>query len=157
MVECVVVIAKSREIQGGVDMVWEALVDWANETKYWNNVKNVKVLRTDGNIIEREATVGPRGFAQKTRQTLVLDPKKSIKLTFEGESIAGEREILLVPLGEGRTKVDVAWSLELKNVPDFVQGIVQNQIANVTKEALNRLAEATERATVASARSEGSW
>ena len=140
-----VVVVKSREMKASLDRVWEALVDWADEGKYWTNVRDVIVLKSEGLTVEREATVGPRGFSQKTRQTVVLQPKKSISLSFHGDGISGERTILVVPSADGVTKVDVAWSFELKDVPGFVEGIVKNQIAKVTEGALKKIAEASER------------
>jgi len=140
----VAVIVKNREVKADVDRVWEALVDWKNETRYWTNVREIRVLKSDEASIEREATVGPRGFAQKTRQTVVLEPKKSINLTFRGESISGERNILLIPSANGSTRIDVAWSLDINGLPGFVEGIVKNQISKVTQEALARIAKVSE-------------
>jgi len=136
------IITKNREVRAGVDRIWEILVDWENERKYWTNERDIKVLSSDGNVIEREATVGPRGFAQKTRQKIVLDPKKSIRLSLEGEQIAGERTIVLTPMSKNETRVEVAWDLVLDGVPGFVEGIVKNQIAKVTEDALRKVAEA---------------
>jgi hypothetical protein len=102
-------IEKSREIISSVDSVWEILSDTDKDEEYWGAIRDIKVLKKDGNIIEREATVGPRAFAQKSRQTIVLDPKKSIGLTMTGEGMGGERKITLVPKGENSTRVDVSW------------------------------------------------
>jgi carbon monoxide dehydrogenase subunit G len=140
-----VVIAKSQSVGADVDRVWEILVDWKNERKYWTNERDVKVVRSDETTIEREATVGPRGFAQKTRQKIVLDPKKSIKLSLEGDQIAGERTIFLVPVSKSETRINVAWDLTLDGVPGFVEGIVKNQIAKVTEDALKKVAQAAEK------------
>jgi carbon monoxide dehydrogenase subunit G len=139
-----VVIAKNLSVRADVDRVWEILVDWENERKYWTNERDIKVIRSDGMTIEREATVGPRGFAQKTRQKIVLDPKKSIKLSLEGDQLAGERTIVLVPVSKGETRINVAWDLSLDGVPGFVEGIVKNQITKVTEEALKKVAQAAE-------------
>ena len=136
------IITKNREVRAGVDRIWEILVDWENERKYWTNERDIKVLSSGGNVIEREATVGPRGFAQKTRQKIVLDPKKSIRLSLEGEQIAGERTIVLTPMSKNETRVEVAWDLVLDGVPGFVEGIVKNQVAKVTEDALRKVAEA---------------
>jgi carbon monoxide dehydrogenase subunit G len=142
-----VVIAKSRSMGADADRVWDILVDWENERKYWTNERDIKVVRSDETTIEREATVGPRGFAQKTKQKIVLDPKKSIKLSLEGGQISGERTIILVPVSKDETRVDVAWNLSIDGVPGFVEGIIKNQIAKVTEDALKKVAEAAENST----------
>jgi uncharacterized protein YndB with AHSA1/START domain len=139
-----IAVATSREIRAGVERVWDILVDWENERKYWTNERDVKVLSSGPSTIEREAIVGPRGFAQKTKQKIVLDPKKSIRLSLRGDQIEGERTILLVPKSRSQTRVEVAWVLELDGVPGFVEGIVKNQIVKVTDEALKKVADVAE-------------
>jgi carbon monoxide dehydrogenase subunit G len=140
-----VVLAKKQTIKAGLDEVWDVLSDMDKEREYWTNVRDIKVLGTEGNKVEREATVGPRAFAQKTRQTLVFSPKKSIRLSIEGESMSGERTIMVSPAGEAETTVEVVWGLELNGVPGFVEGIVKGQISKVTEEALKKIATEAER------------
>jgi carbon monoxide dehydrogenase subunit G len=144
-------IEKSREIPAGVDRVWELLSDTDKDEEYWGAIRDIKVLKRDGNTIEREATVGPRAFAHKGRQTIVLNPKKSIGLTMTGEGIGGERTVILVPSGENSTRVDVSWKIEVKNVPGFVQGIVKGQISKATEDALKKFGDEAVRARSAKA------
>lgn len=140
-------ITKNREIRASVDEVWQKLVDWENERKYWSNERDIKILSSEDNTIVREATVGPRGFVQKTVQKIALDQKKTIKLSLQGDHITGERTINLVPITANQTRVDVSWDLELSSVPGFVEGIVKNQIAKVTEDALNKIASSLESET----------
>jgi Polyketide cyclase / dehydrase and lipid transport len=133
-----ITIEKSCEIISNVDRVWELFSDTDKDEQNWGAIRDIKVIKRDGNTIEREATVGPRAFAQKSRQTLVLDPKKSIGLTMTGDAMTGERMIILVPMGKNSTRVDVSWKLEVKGVPGFVQGIVKGQIAKATDDALKK-------------------
>jgi uncharacterized protein YndB with AHSA1/START domain len=137
-------ISKSREVHAAVDSVWAILSDTDNDPKYWTNIRDVKVTGRDGNRIEREANVGPRAFSQKSRQTLLLDPKKSIKLTMTAEALDGERVMLVVPVAADTTRIDVTWNLTPTGVPTFVQGIVKNQIAKATEDALAKIAKEAE-------------
>jgi hypothetical protein len=141
-----VTIEKSCEMVAGVDRVWALISDTDKEESYWGSIRDVKVLKKEGNTIEREAIVGPRAFAQKSRQTIVLDPMKSIDLTMTGEAMSGCRKIVLVPMGKNSTRVEVSWDLEVKNVPGFVQNIVKAQISRATDEALKKIKSETERA-----------
>jgi hypothetical protein len=134
-----ITIDKSCEIPSSVDRVWDIVSDTDKDETYWTALRDIKVLRKEGNTIEREANVGPRAFARKSRQTLVLNPKRSIELTMAGESMEGGRKIVLVPLGKNSTRVDVSWTLEVKDVPGFVQGIVKGQISKATEEALKKV------------------
>jgi len=88
--------------------------------------------------------VGPKAFGQKTRQKIILDPKRSIRLVFEGERMTGERTITLAPLKGDETKVEVVWNLEPEGVPGFVEGIMRGQIDKATEEALRKVGEAAE-------------
>lgn len=133
-----VTIDKSLEIFSGVDRVWEVVSNTDHDQEYWGAIRDVRVLKREGNRIEREALVGPRAFARRSMQTLVFDPKKSITLKLEGDSMAGERVVTLVPLGRKSTRVDVSWSLEVKDVPGFVQGIIGGQISKATEDALRK-------------------
>jgi Polyketide cyclase / dehydrase and lipid transport len=138
------VVVKSKTMKAGVDRVWDALVDWENERKYWGNIRDIKTISSDATNIEREATVGPRAFAQKMRQRIVLDPKKPIKLSMASDQINGERSIILVPLSSHETRVDVAWDFKLSDVPGFAQMMVKGQLSKVTDEALEKIAAAVE-------------
>ncbi len=140
-----VTIDKSCEILSGVDRVWDLISDTDKDEEHWGAIKDIKVIKRDGNTIEREAMVGPRAFARKSRQTLVLDPKKSIQLTMAGEGMTGERKIVLVPMGKNSTRVDVSWEIEVKDVPGFVQGIVKGQIAKATEDALKKFKREAEK------------
>jgi hypothetical protein len=142
-----VVITVSREMRAGVGKVWELFTDWEHEQEYWTNLRDIKVLTANDTTIEREATVGPRAFSQKTRQRISLGPNSSIKLSLSGDHIKGERSIRFVPSTENETMVDVVWNLELSDVPGFVKGIVKNQISSATEKALEKIAKDAERAS----------
>jgi carbon monoxide dehydrogenase subunit G len=137
-------IEKSKEMRAGVDQVWQLLSDTDKDEEYWGAIRDIKVLKREGNTVEREATVGPRAFGHKGRQTIVLNPKKSIGLTMAGEGVSGERNITLVPNGEGSTRVDVSWKIDVKDVPGFVQGIVKGQISKATEDALKKFQQEAE-------------
>jgi hypothetical protein len=149
-------IEKSCEISSNVDLVWGLVSKIDDDEKYWGAIKDVKILRREGNTIEREATVGLRDH--KTRQTIVFDPRKSIRLTLVGDGIRGERTINLVPMGKTSTRIDVAWKMEVLDVPGFVEGLVNRQLSKVTKEALERFKREAEgpRATVVNSHSQSS-
>jgi carbon monoxide dehydrogenase subunit G len=144
-----ITIDKTCEILSNVDRVWELLSDTDRDEQHWGAIRDIKVIKREGNTIEREAMVGPGAFARKSRQTLVLEPKRSIGMTMAGEGMGGERNIILVPTGENSTRVDVSWSLEVKGVPGFVQNIVKSQISKATDAALKKIKKEAERGPLA--------
>jgi ribosome-associated toxin RatA of RatAB toxin-antitoxin module len=137
-------ISKSREMLTSVDKAWDLISDVDNDSKYWSQIRDIKVTKAEGNIVERDAIVGPKTFSHKSHQVLVFDPKKTIKLTMTGGPMDGERTITFVPLGKNNTRIEVEWELELKEVPGFVQTIVKGQIGKATDNALERLAKELE-------------
>ncbi len=119
------------------------------EQKYWEGLKDVKVLSRNENTIEREATIsrGPLGNA-KSLQTLVLEPKKAVRLTMRKGPMLGTRVITLSPLGENKTKIEVAWDFEMKGVPGFALGFVKDNISEGTDKALELIAKKAERTSL---------
>jgi ribosome-associated toxin RatA of RatAB toxin-antitoxin module len=139
-------INKNREISVPVDLVWDVISNMDNEQKYWSTVKDIKVLRRDGNTIEREATItrGPFGNA-KSLQTVIIDPKeKSITVNMTKGPMRGTRKTTLVFLSEDKTKIEVAWEFEMKGVPEFALSFVEDSISNTTEKALAKIAEDAE-------------
>ena len=138
-------IVKSREVASSVDRVWDAISNLDNERKHWSIIKDIRILRRDGNTIEREATImrGPIGNV-KSLQTLILEPKKSTVLTITKGPLIGTRKILLNSLGKKMTRIDVLWEFELEGIPEFAHSFVKNNVSRVTKDALTAIAEDVE-------------
>jgi uncharacterized protein YndB with AHSA1/START domain len=58
-----ITIEKSAEMRSSVDRVWDIISDTEKDEQYWGAIRDIKILKRDGNTIEREAVVGPRAFA----------------------------------------------------------------------------------------------
>jgi carbon monoxide dehydrogenase subunit G len=141
----VIKIVKSREVVSSIDRVWDTISNLENEKKHWPVIKNIRVLRRDGNTIEGEATImrGPIGDV-KSSQTLILDPKRLILLKITKGPMIGTRKIVLTPR-EGGTRIDITWEFELEGIPEFAQSFVKNNISEVTESALIQIAKEAER------------
>ncbi len=135
-------INETRDIKADIESIWKVLTDESRETYFWSSLRNIEVEERSDTKIIREATVGPRLFGMKTRQVISLDYGKFIGLEITGDRIDGSRKITLTQEG-GSVSVNVVWSLNLKDVPDFVIGIVQTQITKVTREALDKITQST--------------
>ena len=133
-------ISKSRELASSVDRLWDAISNLDNEKKYWSVIEDVRILRRDGNTIEREATImrGPMGNV-KSLQTLLLNPKASIILRMTEGPLIGIRKILLSSLGKKMTRIDVIWEFELEGIPGFAHSFVKNNISRITENALTAI------------------
>ncbi|PWU78994.1 MAG: hypothetical protein DLM72_19715 [Candidatus Nitrosopolaris wilkensis] len=56
----VVTIRDSLEVSAPLDRVWDIIADVDNDPKYWPNIHTVDNISKDGNVMEREVTVGFR-------------------------------------------------------------------------------------------------
>lgn len=138
-VEMLVKIEKEYKVNAPREKVWDSLIDFSRESENWEYIRDVKVLKHDGNIIEREATVGPRPFGARTRQVITMEPKNSINVRIEGESMNGKRLIRISEDSSGKTLVNVEWNIEIKEVPGFVREIISSQLTKSTNRAISMI------------------
>lgn len=136
-------INASRNVPAPVDRVWEIIADVDSEPKYYPGLNSVRNISRDGNVIEREVTVGFRD--SRGRQTVMLNPKKSVEIVMREGVMTGRRKITLTPLdGGSATKIDISWDIEVPGVPVLFRGNVKNSIAKGNEEALDRIARAAQ-------------
>jgi carbon monoxide dehydrogenase subunit G len=136
-----VTINASREVSAPLDRVWDIVADVDNEPQYWHGTKTVKNISKTGNTIEREVTIAFKD--SKCRQTVVLNPKKSVEIKITEGPLKGTKVVTLSPSGSS-TKVDVVWDIKLAGFLGMFTGMVKKHIAEGTEEALERIAKAVE-------------
>jgi carbon monoxide dehydrogenase subunit G len=133
-------INASREVPVPLDRIWDVVSDVESEPRYWRDLHAVYNVRRNGNVIEREVTVGFQN--SKGRQIVELHPKKSIEVTLTEGPIIGTRIMTLIPSSGETTKVDVSWDVKLSGIPILFKGLVRERISAGTEEALDRIARA---------------
>lgn len=134
-------VEKEKIVNGSIEECWKVLTDFSRETEYWPNIRKIRVIRKTDNTIEREAVVGPQAFGAKTRQTLTLDSPHIMHVKFEGDGLKGSRNIRLIEIESGKTKMRVLWELEFGSIPGFVLNIINSQITKTTESALTKIDE----------------
>jgi carbon monoxide dehydrogenase subunit G len=141
--ECkaMVTISASREVSASLDRVWDIVADVDNEPQYWHGTKTVKNISNSGNTVEREVTIAFKD--SKCRQTVVLNPKKSVEITITEGPMKGTKVVTLSPSGD-KTRVDVVWDIKLTGFLGMFTGMVKKHIAEGSDEALERIAKAVE-------------
>jgi hypothetical protein len=92
----------SQVVAAPLDKVWDVVSDVDNDPKYFEQR-------------EREVTVGFQ--KDKARQTIVLNPKKSVELTITHGPIQGTRITTLSQIDVDRTRIDVSWNFTPSGVP----------------------------------------
>jgi ribosome-associated toxin RatA of RatAB toxin-antitoxin module len=135
-------INASREVSAPVDRIWNIVADVDNEPKYWRGTKTVKNISKAENKIEREVTIAFKD--SKCRQTVLLTPKKSVEIMITQGPSRGTKTVLLDPLDNHKTRIDVVWNVKLTGFLGLFTGVVKRHIAEGTDEALFRIAKAVE-------------
>jgi ribosome-associated toxin RatA of RatAB toxin-antitoxin module len=137
-----ITINTSREISASLDRIWNIIADVDNEPKYWHGTKTVKNISRDNNRIEREVTIAFKD--SKCRQTVLLNPNKSVEIIITEGPIRGTKTVMLHPLDNRKTRIDVVWKIKLTGFLSIFSGMVKGHISKGTDEALVRIAEAAE-------------
>ena len=137
-----ITINTSREISASFDRIWNIIADVDNEPKYWHGTKTVKNISRDNNRIEREVTIAFKD--SKCRQTVLLNPNKSVEIIITEGPIKGTKTVMLHPLDNRKTRIDVVWKIKLTGFLSIFSGMVKGHISKGTDEALVRIAEAAE-------------
>ena len=135
-------IDASRVVPAPLDKVWDIVADIDNDPKYYRGLNDIKNISKEGNKIEREVAVG--FLNHRARQTIVLNPKKSVEVTMNRGSIQGTRITTLSSVGEGKTRIDVSWRFTPSGIPVFVHKMVKSEITRGTNEALEKIANELE-------------
>ena len=137
-----ITINTSREISASLDRIWNIIADVDNEPKYWHGTKTVKNISRDNNRIEREVTIAFKD--SRCRQTVLLNPNKSVEIIITEGPIKGTKTVMLHPLDNRKTRIDVVWKIKLTGFISIFSGMVKGHISKGTDEALVRIAEAAE-------------
>lgn len=136
-----VTIIATRDVSAPLDRVWEVVADVDNEPQYWHGTKTVTNISKSGNTIEREVTIAFKD--SKCRQTVVLNPKRSVEIAITDGPLRGTKAVTLSPSGDG-TRIEVVWDIKLAGFLGMFTGMVKKHIAEGTEEALARIAQAVE-------------
>jgi hypothetical protein len=127
----------AKEISASIGTVWNIISDVDNEPLYWQNL-TVSNARKDGKTTEREVTVGFRDL--KVAHAVGQYSRKFVEVSLTEASVIGTRVIILRPAGDNKTRIEVAWDIELSDIPLLFRGMMRNKIMKGTKEALDRIA-----------------
>lgn len=137
-----VIIAAVREVDASAEDVWDIVSDVDKDPEYWSGLASIRNIRKERNLIEREVVVGFMGRSGTQRIELV--PKDLIQLTMIDGPLRGSREIRLTPLEGRRTRIDISWDIQFSEIPVFAQGFVRSRLEEGTREALDRIARASQ-------------
>jgi carbon monoxide dehydrogenase subunit G len=135
-----VTIQVTRDIRASLEEVWDIISDIDNEPTYWHGTKSIKNISKNGNVIEREVIIAFK--ESKCKETVVLDPKKSVKINITEGPIKGSKIIALKSAGNSKTTVQVLWDIRLSGFARVFTPMIKKHIKQGTEEALERIATA---------------
>jgi hypothetical protein len=121
-----IIINASREMSAPIDRIWSVVADVDNEPTYWRGTKTVKNIYKSANKIEREVTIAFKD--SKCRQTVLLHPKKSVEIIITQGPIRGTKTVLLDPLDNHNTRIDIVWNLKLSGFLGLFASIVKDTL-----------------------------
>ena len=136
-------INSNQVVAAPLDKVWDVVSDVDNDPKYFEQYRDIRNISKEGNKIEREVTVGFQN--DKARQTIVLNPRKSVELTITHGPIQGTRITTLSQIDVGRTRIDISWNFTPSDVPSIDHGMIKSEMTRLTKKALQKIADELEK------------
>jgi ribosome-associated toxin RatA of RatAB toxin-antitoxin module len=135
-------INASRNVSAPHDRIWDIVADVDNEPQYWHGTKTVRNISKTGNKIDREVTIAFKD--SKCRETVMLNPKKSIEIMMTDGPIKGTKVVTLSQLDSLNTRIDVVWNIKLAGFLGMFTSMVKKHIAEGTEDALVRIEKAAE-------------
>jgi len=130
----------SKQINAPLSKVWEIMSNIDNEPQYWHGTKSINNIRKSGNVVEREVVIAFRNSVCK--ETVSLEPKKSISTIINDGPFKGKKTIVFHSEGENQTVVDVEWDIKVKGIMGLFSGMVKKHILEGTDAALDRISRA---------------
>lgn len=133
----------SKKIDAPVSEVWKVLSDIDREPEFWHGTKSIKNISKSDNIVEREVVIAFKNSVCK--ETVTLDPMKSIATNITEGPLKGKKIVVINPDGDNASVVDVEWDIRLSGFMGIFSKMVTKHILEGTNDALNRISKAIEK------------
>jgi carbon monoxide dehydrogenase subunit G len=130
----------SRQINAPLSKVWAIMSNLDREPEFWHGTKSVKNILKSENLVEREVVIAFKNSVCK--ETVSLNPMKSITTQITDGPIKGKKVIVLHSEGEDLTIVDVEWDIKVSGIMSIFTGMVKKHILEGTEAALDRISRA---------------
>ena len=130
----------SKQINAPLSKVWDIMSNIDNDPEYWRGTKSINNIQKSENTIEREVVIAFRNSVCK--ETVSLEPMKSITTVITEGPIKGKKTVILHSEAEDQTVVDVEWDIRVKGMMVLFSGIVKKHILEGTEAALDRISRA---------------
>ena len=133
------VIKINRDIDSSIDKIWSVISDVDRDPEYWHGIKSVKIIKREGNVVEREAFISFKN--SKCIERLILDDNFKIKVEMLKGPLVGKKTISLEKIGDQKTRIDVIWDVHLSGFLNIFTIFIKNHIIRGTEYAISRISK----------------
>jgi ribosome-associated toxin RatA of RatAB toxin-antitoxin module len=133
----------AKKINAPVSEVWKILSDIDREPEFWHGTKSIKNITKSDKVVEREVVIAFKSSICK--ETVTIDPMKSITTEITDGPIKGKKVVVINPDGDQESIVDVEWDIRLSGFMGIFSKMVKKHILEGTNDALERISKAVEK------------
>ena len=141
-------IEKSITIAADAQTVWALASALDREPEIWKGTKAVRILSTDGDVVEREVTMAFRD--RKERERVTLEPQRRIVHELLKGPMKGTKTVSVTPDGNGQTRLTAVYEVSLTGFLKFGTRPFTKHAAEGTQHALERIKDLAEGRTPSS-------
>ena len=133
----------AKKMNASVSDVWKILSDLNREPEFWHGTKSIKNISKSDKMVEREVVITFKNSI--CRETVTIDPMKSITTQIIDGPIKGKKVIVINPDGDQASVVDVEWDIRISGFMGIFSKMVKKHILEGTNDALDRISKVVEK------------
>jgi carbon monoxide dehydrogenase subunit G len=133
----------SKKMKASVSEVWKILSDLDREIEFWHGTKSIKNISKSDKVVEREVVIAFKNSI--CRETVTIDPMKSITTHITDGPIKGKKIVVINPEGDQASVVDVEWDIRISGFMGIFSKMVKKHILEGTNDALDRISKVVEK------------
>jgi outer membrane lipoprotein-sorting protein len=133
----------SKKMNASVFEVWKILSDLDREIEFWHGTKSIKNISKSDKVVEREVVIAFKN--SMCRETVTIDPMKSITVHITDGPIKGKKVVVINPEGDQASVVDVEWDIRISGFMGIFSKMVKKHILEGTNDALDRISKVVEK------------
>jgi outer membrane lipoprotein-sorting protein len=133
----------SKKMNASVSEVWKILSDLDREIEFWHGTKSIKNISKSDKVVEREVVIAFKN--SMCRETVTIDPMKSITVHITDGPIKGKKVVVINPEGDQASVVDVEWDIRISGFMGIFSKMVKKHILEGTNDALDRISKVVEK------------
>jgi len=129
----------AKKMNASVSEVWKILSDLDREPEFWHGTKSIKNISKSDKVVEREVVIAFKNSI--CRETVTIDPMKSITTHIIEGPIKGKKVVVINPDGDQASVVDVEWDIRISGFMGIFSKMVKKHILEGTNDALDRISK----------------